>query len=281
MVPVAAGYSADAFAVIVLRAYGTCHVSSVRDSGYLVVSHRIAVSINEFPAIYVIHIAVIVVVHALLSVEFSPVPDISCQVLVIIVDSSVNYGHHHIIAAGCNLPCAEQIDVRSGYGIRAGAVIMVMPLLRQVWVIDRILRRRTAFCRNGKSGIRPHGVYAHRKNRDGLSETYSLDRHNLFHDLYSLHLLQFAGSLGYRNSLVIPYIIPPVQTFLMSTCLEFSGIRKYAFHSLRPDSGKQPELRLDIRRELHFQSSGNDFHIVHLTHRFFCINIFRDFIQDG
>ena len=134
---------------------------------------------------------------------------------------------------------------------------------------------------NSESGIRPHGVYAHRKNRDGLSETDSLDRHNLFHDLYSLHLLQFAGSLGYRNSLVIPYIIPPVQTFLMSTGLEFSGIRKYAFHSLRPDSGKQPELRLDIRRELHFQSTGNDFHIVHLTHRFFCINIFRDFIQDG
>ena len=158
---------------------------------------------------------------------------------------------------------------------------MVMPLLGQVWVIHRILRRRTAFCRNGKSGIRPHGVYAHRKNRDGLSETDSLDRHNLFHDLYSLHLLQFSGSLGHGQVLIIPDVIPPVQSLLAGTGLEFSGIRKYTFHSLRPDSGKQTELRLDILRELYFQSSGNDFHIVHLTHMFFCINIFRDFIQNG
>ena len=98
MVSVAAGYSADTFAVIVLGTYGPGHVRSVRDRGYLVVSHRITVRINEFPAIYVIHIAVIVIVHALLSVEFSPVADISRQVLVIIVDSSVNHGHHHIIA---------------------------------------------------------------------------------------------------------------------------------------------------------------------------------------
>ena len=67
----------------------------------------------------------------------------------------------------------------------------------------------------------------------------------------------------------------------MGTCLIFSGIREHALHTLRPDSGKQTQLRLHILRELYFQSPRNDFHIVHLTCRFFYINVFRSFIQSG
>lgn len=135
-------------------------------------------------------------------------------------------------------------------------------------------KKKNRFLQERKSGIRPHGVYAHRKNRDGLPETYSLDRHNLFHNLYSLHLLKFTGRLGHWQVLIIPDIVPPVQSLLAGTGLELSGIRKHTFHPLRPDSGKQTELRLDIRRELNFQSPGNDLYIVCLANRFFRIVIF-------
>ena len=58
-----------------------------------------------------------------------------------IVDTAVHDSHDDIIAAGRNLPGAEQVNVRSGYGIRAAAIIMVMPLLRQIGIVHRIFRR--------------------------------------------------------------------------------------------------------------------------------------------
>ena len=83
----------------------------------------------EVPAIHVVNVAVAVVIYTRSSVKLILVDaDVGSKVLVVVVDTTIDDGNNHILAAGGSLPRLKEVDVGTGTATGKRAGIVVVPL---------------------------------------------------------------------------------------------------------------------------------------------------------
>ena len=83
----------------------------------------------EVPAIHVVNVSVAVVIYTRSSVKLILVDaDVGSKVLVVVVDTTIDDGNNHILAAGGSLPRLKEVDVGTGTATGKCAGIVVVPL---------------------------------------------------------------------------------------------------------------------------------------------------------
>ena len=97
---------------------------------------------HGIPSVNIVHIPVAVVIHTRHTVQFRLVhPHVGRQVGMVPLHAAVHDSHNHGRVSRRGLPRLEQVDIGTLYGTSDGTFVVVMPLLRQPRVVERLVRR--------------------------------------------------------------------------------------------------------------------------------------------
>ena len=100
-----------------------------------------AVEGDKVETVYIVHISVIIVIFSLHAVEFGLVdPHVGRQILMCIIYSNVIDGNYDLRLSGLYCPCIESIDITSFCPLILATRILIVPLLGQSRIIERICK---------------------------------------------------------------------------------------------------------------------------------------------
>ena len=131
---------------------------------------------DDVPSVNIVHIPVIVIVHAGRTVQFGFIhPHVPGKVGMVVFHPVVGDGHYHRRVAGSDFPCFEEVDIRTLDPLGAASVVVIVPLLRKSRVVERPCPRtlRSPLCRD------IHGLFGQRIPRiehpDGIDRLHMRD----------------------------------------------------------------------------------------------------------
>ncbi len=196
---------------------------------------------TEVPSVNIIRITVAVIVHAILAIKLGFINiNIGGKIFVSIIHTAVNYRHEHVLASGRGFPSIEQVNIRTRHTVGDITEVLVMPLFRQVWIIEG--HRPGGFNHLGTikfaEAFRTF-LQRHRSNELGTLDTCGC-RENL---------PCFLGG----NRLIKIYHIPAVKSVFRSLFCEFLHIRKHRTNTDRFHIACRPVKRCDTRSHCSFR----------------------------
>ena len=89
--------------------------------------------------IYVINKSIIIIINTRLAVKLGLInPKVVLKVWVVYLETTVNNGYDNILrTSNTCLPCLEEVDVIAGNTALDASVVVVVPLVGQLWVVER------------------------------------------------------------------------------------------------------------------------------------------------
>ena len=211
----------NTLAVVVHRCDRTCYVSTVVGTiSSRRIIHRAETLVRvEVETKDIVNITVLVVILTLNAIFLGiVVPDVACQILVIVIDNTIDYRYNNLARTRTLLPRGNDIYVstlncaldigRTVSLLPIGTTVLVVPLLNQTGIVERQL-----LVSHNLLGCCHHIGLGH-------LHVGQFDGHIELNDRQILVVRQHLANLRHRNALVERDLIPQMQTSLALTSLK-------------------------------------------------------------